>query len=77
MKQDRLRWTKERAEQLSKLRALVQIAGSLNNSNNICKHIKDCEVLASMITYTNPEGFDLSFMSFLHELAIEGRNKGE
>ena len=78
MTQDRLRWTKERAEQLNRLMDLVRIAGSLNYATNICGNIAKCQELAVILnedTGLDCDGY--SFMSFLHELAIEGRKKGE
>jgi len=77
MTQDRLRWTKERAEQLNRLMDLVRIAGSLNYATNICEHIEECQKLAATLVDVDLEGGEPSFMSFLHELAIEGRERKE
>lgn len=68
-----LAWTDERVAQLSKLKTLLIVAGSLNSSNDILNNIQLCIAISEELSRFNHETFELSFTQFLDHLAIKDR----
>ncbi len=63
-----MKWTKERCKQLYELAFILDVAGSLDNRNNITKWIAKLEESCKNLQ-------EAGFYSFLNELAIEERAK--
>lgn len=72
-----MKWTNERCEQLKTLYEVLWLANGLNHSSGIAENIMALAEKTEALIRANMDVPTPSFMSFLNDLAVEDRQKGQ
>jgi len=68
-----MKWTKDRCDELAKLRRLLVQVSSMNSGSGIVERIQECIKLANELYTNDLENGRAGFHQFLIELAIQDR----
>lgn len=68
------KWDNDRYDELEALQRLVRLAGYLNTSTGIVGNIQELKQLSDRLQHSDLREDRLSFMQFLHDLAIESHH---